>query len=351
MSDVPNKPMTGTLIAGILVLALLFIAQSVFAPLFFALFIIANVWPCQLALQARMPRLIALMITLVVTVGVITAVGLSLAWGLGRLGHWLFMNADRLQAVYVAAVNWLEQHGIAMAGPIADWFNVSWLLGVMQGTAVRLNSFGGFTLLVLIFVMLGLLEVEEFAARMRLPSAQPYGQIILSANRIIAMKFRRFMFVRTFASVLTGLFVWLFALYAGLELATAWGVIAFAFNYIPFLGPLVATTLPTLFAIAQFDTWQPAVLIFLSLNVIQFVIGSYLEPRLAGASLAVSPFAVIFAVFFWSFMWGLAGAFIGVPVLIAVLVFCSKGGSTRWLATLLSDSSIANSEGEGEHDP
>ncbi len=351
MSDkpVPEKPMAGTLIAGILFLALLFVAQSVFAPLCFAFFIIAIVWPCQLALQARLPRLVALLITLVLTIGVITAIGSSLAWGLGRLGQWLFMNADRLQAVYVATVDWLEQHGIALAGPIADWFNVSWLLAILQGTAGRLNSFGGFTLLVLIFVMLGLLEVQDFAARMVLPSAQPYGRIIQSASRVIATKFRRFMVVRTFASVLTGLLVWLLALGAGLELATAWGVIAFAFNYIPFLGPLVATTLPTLFAIAQFDTWQPAVLIFLSLNIIQFIIGSYLEPRLAGASLAVSPLAVIFAVFFWSFMWGLAGAFIGVPVLIAFIAFCSAGGSTRWIATLLSDSGAANAGGEHAH--
>lgn len=338
----PRRPMAGMLVSGILLVALLSAAQSVFAPLFFSLFIIAVVWPCQLALQSRLPRLLALLITLIITVGFITAIGSSLAWGLSRVGQWLFTNADRLQAAYMAVVDWLEQHGIAIAGPIGDWFNISRLLSVMQGTAGRLNQFGGFSLLVLIFVMLGLLEVQEFAARLRLPAAQPYGHIILSANRIIAMKFRRFMLVRTFASVLTGLLVWLLSLGAGLELAAAWGVIAFAFNYIPFLGPLVATTLPTLFAIAQFDTWQPALLIFASLNIIQFVIGSYLEPRLAGASLSISPFAVIFAVFFWSFMWGLAGAFIGVPILIAFTVFCSMAVSTKWIATILSDNETAN---------
>ncbi|MCZ4071541.1 AI-2E family transporter [Agrobacterium sp. LMR679] len=345
MPEAPRRPMTGMLVSGILVLALLFSAQAVFAPLFFALFIIAIVWPCQVALQTRLPRLLALLITLVITIGFIVALGSSLAWGLGRLGQWLFMNADRLQAAYSAVVDWLEQHGIAIAGPIGDWFDVTRLLSVLQSTAGRLNSFGGFTLLVLIFVMLGLLEVEDFAGRLGLPAAQPHGQIILAASRIIAMKFRRFMLVRTFASILTGLLVWLLSIGAGLELAAAWGVIAFAFNYIPFLGPLVATTLPTLFAIAQFDSWQPALLIFASLNLIQFVIGSYLEPRLAGASLAISPFAVIFSVFFWSFMWGLAGAFIGVPILITFIVFCSMVASTTWIATILSDSETASSDG------
>ena len=75
---------------------------------------------------------------------------------------------------------------------------------------------------------------------------------------------------------------------------------------------------------------------FLGLNAIQFVIGSYLEPFLTGASLAISPFAVMFAIFFWSFLWGLPGAFIGVPILIVVVTYCMHHHSTRWIAALLS---------------
>jgi predicted PurR-regulated permease PerM len=160
------------------------------------------------------------------------------------------------------------------------------------------------------------------------------GAIMLRANRMIGTKLRRFMVVRSFASVLTGLFVWSFSLLAGLELAAAWGAIAFALNYIPFLGPLIATIFPTLFAIVQFESWQTAVTVFLCLNAIQFITGSYIEPRVTGSTLTISPFAVVFVVFFFSFLWGLQGAFIGVPILIAVVVYCAQFPSTRWLAVL-----------------
>ncbi|WP_028746620.1 AI-2E family transporter [Rhizobium mesoamericanum] len=344
MQEAGGSRMIGTVATGILVLALLYVAQSIFAPLVFSLFVIALVWPCQAALQRWLPKLLALLITLSITMVAIVAIGSSVAWGFSKLAQWLFVNADRFQTVYVDWTDWLEGHGLAVAGPLADRFDVTWLVRFVQGMAGRVNSFAGFTLLVFIFVMLGLLEVEDFNARLITPAAQPYGMRILTANRVIGSKLRRFMIVRTFASVLTGLVVWLFALGAGLELAAAWGAIAFALNYIPFLGPLVATALPTLFAIAQFDSWQTAVVIFVSLNVIQFIIGSYLEPRLAGASLAISPFAVIFAVFFWSFMWGISGAFIGVPILIAFVVYCAGTPSGNWVATLLSGSSITNAD-------
>jgi predicted PurR-regulated permease PerM len=112
-------------------------------------------------------------------------------------------------------------------------------------------------------------------------------------------------------------------------------VIAFALNYIPFIGPFVATVFPTVLAIAQFESWQMAVVVFGCLNLIQFLVGSYLEPRIAGSALSISPFLVLFAVFFWTFVWGIAGAFIGVPIVIAVLTLCEQHPSSRWIADLL----------------
>lgn len=321
---------------AILTIALLYVAHSVLVPLAFSLFCIALVWPLQAMLQRSMPRLLALLITLCVTMVVVVAVGSSVAWGFSKLAQWLFANASRFQAVYTDWTGWIEEHGIFIVGPLTDRFDVAWLLGFTQMIAGRLNSIAGFLILVFIFLMIGLLEVEDFHRRLLSPAVQPIGERILRANREIGAKLRRFMIVRTFASVLTGLVVWVFAFAAGLELAAAWGAIAFALNYIPFLGPLIATVFPTLFAIAQFESWQMAVVVFIGLNLIQFAIGSYVEPLLTGASLSISPLAVVFAVFFWSFVWGLAGAFIGVPILIVFIVYCAQQPSTRWIALLLS---------------
>lgn len=332
--------LSGFIITTILVLALLKVGDSIFVPLVVSLFVIALVWPLQAALQRVLPRLVALFVTLCLTISVVVAVGSSVVWGFGKLAQWLFLNSGRFQAIYVDWTSWLEERGIAVAGPLADRFDVTWLVGFTQGVAGRLNSFAGLALLVFVLVMLGLLEVEDFNRRLQSPAAQPQGARILAANREIGAKLRRFMLVRTFASILTGLVVWAFAIGAGLELATAWGAIAFALNYIPFLGPFFATMFPTMFAIAQFESWQMALLIFVGLNLIQFVIGSYLEPIITGASLAISPFAVIFAVFFWSFMWGISGAFIGVPILIAFIVYCAQAPSMRWMAVILASGKI-----------
>jgi predicted PurR-regulated permease PerM len=76
-------------------------------------------------------------------------------------------------------------------------------------------------------------------------------------------------------------------------------------------------------------------MLFVALNIIQFVVGSYIEPKVSGNALSMSPFLVLFAIFFWTYLWGLFGAFIGVPITIAILTFCDQHERTRWLAHLL----------------
>jgi predicted PurR-regulated permease PerM len=148
----------------------------------------------------------------------------------------------------------------------------------------------GFGLLVFAFTILGLMELPEVERRMKkLESQHPQLKLSEIAGRI-AGQFRTYILIRSVASILTGFVTFCFAFLVGLDLAPAWGMIAFVLNYIPFLGPLAAVVLTTLFAAAQFESLQATLIVLAGLSVIQFSIGSYLEPLLAGATLAVSPF-------------------------------------------------------------
>ena len=321
---------------AVLVFAGLYFARSILAPVAFSLFVIAIVWPLQRALETRIPRLLALVATLAVTLLVVTVLGYLIVWAFGTIGRWLIDNALRLQALYMQWTDWLEEHGILVTSFLVENFNAGWLIRAVQEIGGRLHGLLTFVVITFVFTALGLLEVAIAGKNIESLGNKEAARTILQSSTQIAAKFQRYMLVRSAMSVLTGLVVWAFALLAGLELATAWGVIAFVLNYIPFIGPLVATVFPTLFALAQVGSWQLAVIVFVCLNLIQFLIGSYLEPRIAGAALSLSPFLVLFAVFFWAFLWGLSGAFIGVPIVIACLTLCEQRESTRWIAALLS---------------
>jgi len=323
------------LIATVAILAAVHFASFVFAPLAFALFIIAIVWPLQSGLQSRLPKLLALAIVMLVVVVVFLAFGSLIVWGFGRVAHGLLSDAPRYQVLYERTTEWLEGHGITVAALWAEHFNILWLLRAVQDVTGRLNTTLTFWLIVLVYVILGLLEVDDAGRKIRAMEDPEVSRVLLDGSMTAAVMLRRYMLVRTVMSVITGVLVAAFAALAGLQFAPEWGVIAFALNYIPFIGPFIATLFPTLFALTQFESWQAALALFVGLNLIQFVVGSYIEPRVCGITLAVSPMVVLFAVFFWTFLWGLFGAFIGVPITIALLAFCAQHASSRWLANLL----------------
>ena len=324
------------LCATVLVIGLLFFARSVFAPVALSLFAVAVVWPVQKWLEARLPQLVALAISLSLTIFAVGALLALSVWGIGQVGRWMIVNAAHLQDFYAQVTQWLESHGIFVVGIFLDRFDVVWLVRPAQSLASIVKTLVGFSALVLVFLMLGLLEVEDFKGKLRTVCPEDFSAPMLRAGKSIAEKFRRYAVIRTVASLLTGLMVALLCWALGVELALAWGVLAFVLNFIPFIGPFVATVLPALFAIVQFQSWEAATLILAGASLIQFLIGSYLEPRLSGSALSISPFLVVFAVFFLALLWGIPGAFMGVPLAIAVLTIMEQYPSTAWISKLLS---------------
>jgi len=326
------------IIAVVLLAAAVREASAVLAPLALAFFIIAIVWPLQSLLQAKMPKLIALALTIVVTIVVCLGFASLAAWGFGRVGRSLMADTVRYQALYGAMVTWLDGHGVSVAGLWAEHFNVAWLMRATQLVTGRVNTTLSFWVIALVYVVLGLLEVEDARRRIETLGKPEVARVLLDGSAATAAKFRKYLLVRTQMSAITGLLVGVFAWITGLPFALEWGAIAFALNYIPFIGPFIATLFPTLLAMTQFESWQAVLAVFVCLNIIQFVVGSYIEPRVAGSMLSISPLVVLFAIFFWTFQWGLFGTFIGVPIALAILTFCAQHPSSRWIAELLGGS-------------
>jgi AI-2 transport protein TqsA len=313
-------------------------ASAVFAPLALALFIIAIVWPLQNRLKEKMPKLLALAITIVVTIVVCLAFASLAAWGFGRVGRSLTADAARYEALYESTMIWLEGHGVSVAALWAQHFNVRWVLSATHQVAGRVTSMLSFCLIAVIYVVLGLLEVEDIRRRIELLDNRELARVLLDGSTATAARFRRYLLVRTQMSAMTGLLVGVFAWITGLQFAIEWGAIAFTLNYIPFIGPFVATLFPTLLAMTLFDSWQAVLGVFVCLNAIQFVVGSYIEPRVAGHMLSISPLVVLFSIFFWTFLWGIFGTFIGVPIALAILTFCDQNPNSRWISDLFGGS-------------
>lgn len=334
-----TKSASPIIIALLLVLAALFLARSVMEPVAFALFIVALAAPLQGRLRRQMPGGLALLATVIVTLTVLAALILIILWGVGEIAHWVVLNVGRFQATYAGMRLWLEAHEIFVPGVFAQRFDVAWITRPLAYGAASLQGVTRFIMLAFVFIILGLKEGENFPARIQRIQGETANWDAVATGHVIIAKFCRYTAVRSLASLLTGAATAGLVLIFGVDQPLAWGVLAFAFNFLPFIGPLIVVALMTVFSVAQFGNWQTPLLVLTTVTAAQFVIGSYLEPILAGAALSMSPFIVLFAVFFWGLLWGIPGAFLGVPIVILLITVCDQLPGSRWVAALLAGTS------------
>ncbi len=111
----------------------------------------------------------------------------------------------------------------------------------------------------------------------------------------------------------------------------------FLFNYVPYIGSLVATLLPAFFAVLQYGSIWYFIYVFGGIQVIQNLIGNYLEPKMMGKSLNMSPLVVVLALAFWGYIWGILGMILSVPITSILIIISAQFDSTRNFAILLSE--------------
>lgn len=148
---------------------------------------------------------------------------------------------------------------------------------------------------------------------------------------------QRYLGVKTIASIATGAICYLALVLLEVPYAMLFGILTVLLNYIPTFGSIIAAFPPmaTAFAVEDGGLTLLAVvgLIYISVNTL---IGSYLEPKVLGRELNLSPLVIIVAVVIWGGLWGVVGAFLAVPIMATVQIVLYSMYTTRPLAVLLS---------------
>ena len=156
------------------------------------------------------------------------------------------------------------------------------------------------------------------------------------ALNTVAARLRRFLVIRTAVGLLQAVLyvVWLW--YFGIDLLFVWAILTFVLTYIPNLGSIIAGSMPVLYVLVTKD-WQTALGVAAGLFVIEQVVGNYLDPRLLGRQIALSPFIILAGLLFWGSIWGAVGAFLATPIMLSLLVIFNTVPHLRPVALLLSD--------------
>lgn len=158
----------------------------------------------------------------------------------------------------------------------------------------------------------------------------------MAAFRRIRDGVERYLWVQTVTGLIIAVASWIAMAVMGLDNAIFWAFLIFIASYIPVIGGAVGILAPPIFALIQFPTFWPAVIMLGVLQAIQFVVGNIILPRMQGDSLNMDPVVVLLSLAFWGVLWGMAGMFLSTPLTVMAMVILAQFSGTRWLAVLLS---------------
>ena len=158
---------------------------------------------------------------------------------------------------------------------------------------------------------------------------------------------QQYLWINTITSAMSATVAYIVFKIVRLDFAATLALLVFLLNFIPNIGSLLATTLPTLLALIQFDTLTPAVMIVVFYGGSDMIIGNVVQPAMQGKSLNMSTTMVMISLTFWGTMWGIVGAFMAVPLMMLTMMVCAEFPALRPFAVLLSgDGDLDTREGE-----
>ncbi len=209
---------------------------------------------------------------------------------------------------------------------------------ILSNLAESLSSIFSNFMMILIYLLFIFLETDSVKLKIKalFPNADSRQQFdsILDKMEISLAKYFR---VKTLMSLLTGFLSFIVLKIVGLEAAIFWAFLIFLLNYIPTIGSLIATVFPAVFSLLQFGTFPPFIIIILFISAVQMLVGNFVEPRLMGKTLNVSPLVTIIALAIWGQLWGVIGMLLSVPITVIMIIVLSQFKTTQNAAIILSE--------------
>lgn len=314
------------ILAGTALTWILIYAKTILMPFIIAVFlaIVLNTLADWMKRKWNIPHLVGLVIGIVLFLGL---AALSIAFVSNSITSFVEganIYAHNLDATVAWFLETTQKLGIKInSAVLSDTLNHLPLFNMARSMGGWVMSFVSNTMLVslfLIFLFMGWHTTDDKTS------------LASSIERQISY----YLMIKILVSLLASVTTWLILTITGTELAGMFAVLTFVLNFIPNIGPFIATALPLPVLFLQFGVdWHMVVALSL-LIAAHFVIGNILETRWLGKGMDLNPIVVIASLIFWALVWGVMGALLAVPLTSIIKMILERSEPTKPFADLLA---------------
>lgn len=220
-----------------------------------------------------------------------------------------------------------------------DWYSIvdpSTITGLITNTMGSFTTFLGKLFLVLLFMLFMLAGRNKLEGRLNRSLSEERSQQALKILNSIEDQVQKYLLTKTIVSLLTAILGLVVLVIAGVDFFILFALLIFILNFIPTFGSIVATILPILVCFFEFSFSWRIIFVASGLTAIQMTIGNYLDPKLMGRGLNLSPLLILIALIFWGWVWGIIGMILAVPLTSAMKIVFEHIRPLKPLASMMS---------------
>lgn len=322
-----------TLAAVFIILAALKLAASIIVPVLIAIVFSVAFQPLTEVLAKRgVPSIVAAILTVVVVLLAIAGLGTIAGIGIAGLAGDAPKYAAQLSGLWQDTLDWLDARGLASVSRGIATTNIGGRLsGVVQAGAVWMS--GAATDLLNVILLTAFIQLEATSLKRKLQAVTEREGMSRAARTLASVQ--KYLRVKFMLALMNGTLLGTWCALWGVSNPVLWGVVAFALNFIPIIGSLIAALLPITLSLVENGIGH-ALGVAAGYIGVNLAVDNMLEPRLMGRTLDISPLVLLLSLLLWGFILGPVGALLAYPITVGIRIYCEQHPASRWIAVFLA---------------
>ena len=289
----------------------------------------------MLWLQAhRVPSILAALLIVTMLMLILATVGAILGTSIAEFTAALPAYQARLDVIIDGVFKFIVKNFNVDESiqSMSDMIDPGFAMGLVAGLLNSLREVLTNTFLI-VFTMIFIL-LEAGTARTKFEAAFGRSADTLENVRDFMQNLGRYLGIKTLISMATGLCAGTLTWSLGLDFPLLWAMLAFLLNYVPTIGSIIAAVPAVLLALIQIGPGAAGATAvgFIFINI---VFGNFLEPRLMGYGVGISPLIVFVGLIAWGWIFGPVGMLLSVPLTMTLKMALESDDRTRWVAILI----------------
>jgi predicted PurR-regulated permease PerM len=344
-SKIPFYAKVSIFLVGLIaLLAIMYIAKSIIVPIVFAVIIAILLHPVvNFFVHLKINRVLAILLTMLLTFLVIAAVGAILLSQASRFGESWPALVGKFTSILNQTISDAADYFDKDPQKIHDWItktqgeivNVS--TAAIGQTIVVLGN--GLVILFLIpfYIFMILFYQPILIEFVRMISGSRYQSHVKGIVSQIKTVIQRYLVGLFIEAVLMAAMNTAALLLLGIEYAFILGILAALLNVIPYIGGIIAVALPMIVALVTKPTPWYAFYVLAAYYFIQLIDNHYIVPYIVASKIKINALFSVIVVLVGNAIWGIPGMFLSMPLLAIIKLICDHIEPLKPWGFLLGD--------------